>query len=241
MATFLTTLDTSSHIEKVILHSQRRVTLITPYLRLNQHLLERLRDADRAGVEIQLVYGKNELRQEEMDKLREIKRLKLYFLKNLHAKCYANEQHVIISSMNLYEFSEKNNRETSILLSAEDGEAMAAARREIESIIKAAKLEHPSGGVAATLRSIFGGAPSTGPENGRKRRPGTCIRCGDGIRYQPRAPLCDDCYGSWAAWGNEDYPEKKCHGCGTSAAVSKARPLCSDCFRQDPFTNSARF
>jgi len=239
MATFLTTLNTSSHIEHIIQQSQRSVTLITPYLKLNHHLLDRLREANKRGVEIRLVYGKNELRQEEMAKLRELKRLKMYYLEHLHAKCYANERHTIISSMNLYEFSEKNNREMSVLLSAEDGDAFTAAGAEIESIINTAKLEPPAGGVGAAVRTFFSSPAPAATPSPRKRQEGTCIRCGDGIRYQPRAPLCDECYDSWAAWGNEDYPEKKCHRCAKSADVSKARPLCPQCFRQDPFTRAA--
>lgn len=239
MARFLTTLDTSSHIEKVILQSQRRVTLITPYLRLNQHLLKRLREADSAGLEIRLVYRKNDVPDEELAKLRELRRVKLYSLEHLHAKCYANEQHIIISSMNLYEFSEKNNWEMSVLLSAEDADAFTAARAEIESIINAATLEQPAGGFGAAVRAFFSGPPSAATPAPQKRPAGTCIRCGDGIRYQPRAPLCDDCYDSWAAWGNEDYPEKKCHRCAKPANVSKGRPLCPECFRQDPFTRAA--
>lgn len=239
MPAFLTTLNTSSHIEHVIQQSQQRVTLITPYLQVNHHLLDRLREADRRGVEIQLVYGKNKLRPEEMDKVRELKRLKLYFLERLHAKCYANERHIIISSMNLYDFSEKNNREMSVLLSAEDGDAFTAARAEIESIISTARFEKPAGAFGAVVRTLFSSpAPAATPAP-RKRQEGTCIRCGDGIRYQPRSPLCDDCYDSWAAWGNEDYPEKKCHRCAKPANVSKGRPLCPECFRQDPFTRAA--
>ena len=239
MATFLTTLDTSSQIEKVIQQSQRRLTIITPYLKLNRIILDRLREADRRGIEIQLVYGKNELRPEEQAKLRELRRLKLYFLDHLHAKCYANERHIIIGSMNLYEFSEKNNREMSVLLSAEDGNAFTEARAEIESIINTATLEHPAGGLGAAVRSFFSGpAPAAAPAP-QKRREGACIRCGGGIRYQPWSPLCDGCYDSWAAWGNEDYPEKRCHRCAKPANVSKGRPLCPDCFRLDPFTRAA--
>lgn len=265
MATFLTTLDTSSHIEKVIQHSQRRVTLITPYLQVNQHLMDRLREADRRGVDLYLVFGKNQLRPEEMGKLRELTRLKLYFLDRLHAKCYANERHIIISSMNLYEFSEKNNREMSVLVSAEDGEAFVAARREIESIISAAVPQQPEGGFLEKMRAVFAKSadaslaspanPSPPPRSSSPARPsappksitppspqkreGTCIRCGGGIRYQPRAPLCGDCYDSWSAWRNEDYPEKKCHRCAKAASVSKGRPLCPECFRQDPFTRTS--
>ena len=39
----------------------------------------------------------------------------LYFSKNLHAKCYLNEKKMIITSMNLYEFSQVNNREMAFL------------------------------------------------------------------------------------------------------------------------------
>jgi hypothetical protein len=239
MATFLTTLDTSSQIEKVIQQSQRRLTIITPYLKVNRIILDRLREADQRGIEIQLVYGKNELRQEELAKLRELRRLKLYFLEHLHAKCYANERHIIISSMNLYEFSEKNNREMSVLLSTEDGDAFTAAGAEIESIISTARFEKPAGGFGDVVRTFFSSAAPAATPARPKRQAGTCIRCGDGVRYQPRSPLCDDCYESWAAWGNEDYPEKRCHRCAKPANVSKGRPLCPECFRQDPFTRAA--
>lgn len=36
--------------------------------------------------------------------------------KNLHAKCYLNENEAIITSMNLYEFSQMNNNEMGIHL-----------------------------------------------------------------------------------------------------------------------------
>ena len=38
------------------------------------------------------------------------------FCKNLHAKCYLNESTCIISSLNLYEFSQVNNNEMGVLI-----------------------------------------------------------------------------------------------------------------------------
>jgi phosphatidylserine/phosphatidylglycerophosphate/cardiolipin synthase-like enzyme len=38
------------------------------------------------------------------------------FVTNLHAKCYLNETTAIVTSMNLYEFSQQNNDEMGILV-----------------------------------------------------------------------------------------------------------------------------
>jgi hypothetical protein len=241
MAEFLTTLGTSHRIEEIIRSARQRLTLISPFLKLSPLLLERLKDADRRGVQISIVYGKSELAAEEQRKLQELSNLTLYYLKHLHAKCYLNERHVIISSMNMYEFSEKNNREMSVLLGEEDAEAIAQVRSEVQSILNAAEVQR-KGGVGAVLRAVFGrketsGRSSTEPK--KKTRDGYCIRCGDDVRYRPESPLCDPCYRSWAAWGNEDYPENECHRCGEEAKTSKAKPLCYDCYREEPFTTAS--
>jgi len=64
--------------------------------------------------------------------------LRLYFSKNLHAKCYLNEDKMIISSMNLYEFSQQNNREMGILIDTAnepDKQVYEDATRDMDSII----------------------------------------------------------------------------------------------------------
>lgn len=240
MATFLTTLNTSAHIEKLVMDAQHEVSLITPYLQISPMLLGRLKDAEQRGVQIHLVYREGDLRSDEARKISELRRLGLYCLKSLHAKCYANERHVIISSMNLYEFSEKNNHEMGVLLSAEDGAVTEDARREIDSILRAATPQPVPGGIMATLKTMFGGAEPAAPTPRAAKTPakGACIRCKTSIGYHPFSPLCDSCYSSWAAWGNEDYPERNCHRCAKAADVTKARPLCAPCFREDPFTRT---
>jgi hypothetical protein len=235
MATFLTTFETTSELEKVIRGAQARLTLITPYLKLHQTILDRLKDADARGVEISLVYGKEELTTAEQEKLSNLTRLRLYFLKDHHAKCYANEQNVIISSMNLHEFSQRNNREMSVLLTAEDGLAYSEARKEIESFLRAAEQRPRSSGILRLARSAVDAL--TASRSAPKSQAGHCVRCGVGIHYKPTAPLCSSCYTSWAAWENEDYPERFCHRCGEAADTSKAKPLCRDCFRKHPFSS----
>lgn len=140
MPQFLTTAGTSHIIEDIIIKAKSELVLITPYLKLSRILFERLTDANHRGVRIQLVYGKSELQSSERQQLNTLTNMELLYLGNLHAKCYFNESTLIVSSMNLYEFSEKNNREMGIVLTRrDDGECFADALAEAQSIINAAR------------------------------------------------------------------------------------------------------
>lgn len=142
MAEFLTTFGTSHFIEQLIISATKDLILVTPYLKLNQNLFERISDAEKKGIKITLIYGKDELPKQEMKRLLSFKNIQIYFCKNLHAKCYHNESSMIITSMNLYEFSERNNREMGILIEKDkDADIFRKALEEIESIKNNSKLE----------------------------------------------------------------------------------------------------
>ena len=91
MAQFSRTHGVASEIERLIVGPQQRLVLVTPYLKVSQILIERLLDGSRKGVAISLVYGKVDLSDEEMARLRRIPKLDLRFSEHLHAKCYFNE------------------------------------------------------------------------------------------------------------------------------------------------------
>jgi ribosomal protein S14 len=232
MATFLTTKSIAGEIDRLIRTADSRITLISPYLQVSEQFLDRLRSADRRGVQLRLVYGKNELKGEEKAKLCELKKVALYYSKDLHAKCFSNERSVIISTMNLYEYSELNNREMGVLLTDADADATREARAEIEEIVATATRE-PLGQFRVALSKLFRGAEQPKPSKATTPS-GHCIRCGAGGRYTPQSPLCGPCYRSWAEWQNENYAERFCHRCGEDADVTKAKPLCYTCFREAP-------
>lgn len=136
MAKILTTVGNSFHIEEIIKNADKILTFVTPFLKLSNNLIERIQDADKKGVQITLIYGKSELLKSEKDKLLKLTNIEVYFYQNLHAKCYFNENEMIITSMNLYEFSERNNREMGILLNEDDDKLLYDdAIREVQSII----------------------------------------------------------------------------------------------------------
>jgi hypothetical protein len=242
MPEFLTTRGTTHQLEQLIQDTDRRLTLISPYLQFSNNDLARLKAADNRGVETHLVLRTEKLRSEEQEKLRGFKNLSLYTLDNLHAKCYANEKCILISSMNLYSYSEANNWEMGVLLTDADGKAMIDARREINAILQASTQRPMPGMIRSLIANVFQRPPVSPTKKAvaPKKHEGFCIRCSDEIRYRPVSPLCGSCYSSWAAWENENYPERNCHRCGNSADVTKAKPLCTSCFRAAPFTPVSR-
>lgn len=89
-----------------------------------------------------LIYGKTELSSNEKMKITSLENVEVYFCKNLHAKCYHNEETLIISSMNLCEFSERNNREMGMLIEkSRDSDIFNETLCEIESIKNASVKE----------------------------------------------------------------------------------------------------
>ena len=137
MAKFLTTTATNYLLEELIKTASERLVLISPFLRLNERIKELLEDKNRLKLDVRVVYGKNELQPEEISWLQQLSFVRTSYCRNLHAKCYLNERHCIITSLNLYDFSQVNNNEMGVYLSrAKDSEAYSDAYEESQRIIR---------------------------------------------------------------------------------------------------------
>lgn len=119
MATFLDTTGISYRLEQIIKSSNERFILISPFLKINARIKELLEDKVRLKIDVNVIYGKNELQPEENNWLKSMNSIRSSFCKNLLAKCYMNEKEALIPSMNLYEFSQSNNNEMGIHVSRE--------------------------------------------------------------------------------------------------------------------------
>jgi phosphatidylserine/phosphatidylglycerophosphate/cardiolipin synthase-like enzyme len=120
MAKFLNTSGTTYHLEELIKGARDKLILISPFLRLNDRIKELLEDKDRMKIDIRVVYGKNELHPAEIQWLNALRFVRTSYCRNLHAKCYLSESAAIVTSLNLYEFSQVNNNEMGILIARED-------------------------------------------------------------------------------------------------------------------------
>jgi phosphatidylserine/phosphatidylglycerophosphate/cardiolipin synthase-like enzyme len=215
MPKFLTTSGIACEIEQILLTAQRNVLLLSPYLKISKILLDRVRDASRQGVKVFIVYGKKDLDNKEIMLLKQIKTLRLYYLDNLHAKCYLNEHSMIVTSMNLHEFSEKNNREMGILINKKDDyDLFISSYKEVLSIINSSSFKNLNqlSDKILSLKAF-------------------CIRCHSKIEYDISYPFCDICYSSWAKYKNFKYRESYCHHCGESYATTFISPQCPSCVK----------
>ena len=137
MAKFLNTSATNYFLEELIKDAKDRLILISPFLKLNDRMKELLADKNRLKIDVRIVYGKSELQPEEINWLKELSYIRTSFCKNLHAKCYLNEELCIITSLNLYEFSQVNNNEMGVLIRrSDDAELYKDAYEEAQRIIR---------------------------------------------------------------------------------------------------------
>ncbi|MDU9048859.1 MAG: phospholipase D family protein [Candidatus Electrothrix sp. Rat3] len=136
MANFLNTSALNFLLEELIRTAKEELVLVSPYLKLNERVRELLRDQS-GQVDIMIIYGKKDLQPEERKWLAEQKRIKIGFCKNLHAKCYLNENYCIVTSMNLYDFSQVNNNEMGIgLHKSQDRSLYVDAYKEVQRLIR---------------------------------------------------------------------------------------------------------
>jgi phosphatidylserine/phosphatidylglycerophosphate/cardiolipin synthase-like enzyme len=137
MAKFLNTSATNYFLEEMIKSASDRLILISPFLKLNDRMKELLADKNRLKIDVRIVYGKSELQPQEIEWLRGLTYIRTSFCKNLHAECYMNEEMCIVTSLNLYEFSQVNNNEMGILIQrGEDSQLYKDAYEEAQRIIR---------------------------------------------------------------------------------------------------------
>lgn len=152
MAKFLNTSATTFYLEELIKEAQERLIIISPFLQFNERIKELLEDKNRFKIDVRIIYGKSELAPKEINWLESLKSVRISFCENLHAKCYLNEQAAIITSMNLYDFSQQNNNEMGVYIKREDepelykdtyDEVQRLIRVSDEVRLSAEKIEEP--------------------------------------------------------------------------------------------------
>ncbi len=232
MAEFLTTNGTSYNIENIIIEAKTKLVLVSPYLQISKTFYERLKDASNKNVSIKIIYGKDELKPNERNSLAELKNVELFFFENLHAKCYFNETKMVITSMNMYEFSEKNNREMGVLIDRNiDKDLFDKAVNETLSIIQSAEpipLNKSSRQTIIEVKQVTNGLAKN---KFQKKIRGYCIRCEARIDYNVKKPYCSDCFSIWAQYENPDYVENVCHRCGEYDEATMNKPQCGNCYK----------
>lgn len=233
MAEFLTTNKTSSSIEDIIMDAKSKIVLVSPYLQISKTFYERLKDASNKNVSIKIIYGKDELKPNEKNSLAELKNVELFYFQNLHAKCYLNESKMVITSMNMYEFSEKTNREMGVLIDRiVDKDLYEKAVNEVKSILESSESVPLKKSERQTTAKANEQKSANPTQKTQTKLRGYCIRCEERIEFNPAKPFCTNCYSKWSQYENPDYEENVCHLCGEYEETSMTKPLDYDCYKE---------
>jgi phosphatidylserine/phosphatidylglycerophosphate/cardiolipin synthase-like enzyme len=224
MAKFIRNKGLVQKITDVIEEANKELFILSPYYYISKEHLEGLKEASSKRVKIILIYSKAELRQQEVNKLAQIKNLEVRYIENLHAKCYLNEDEAIISTMNLHEYSINNNFEMGVLFGVQqDIDNYNKVRAEIERIYKRSErrtIQDMKHGVIEAVTERINPKKYTEKARGfverkfDKKHHGFCIRTGVSIKFNIEKPFSLEAYKEWAQYYNFDYPEKYCHFSG---------------------------
>ena len=138
MVKFLDTQGVSAELSQTIKNANQRLVIVSPYLQVSHHIQQLLADT---SVPVSLVCRQEQLKESDRW-IENLPSVKVYFHKDLHAKCYLNEEQAILTSMNLYQFSQENNLEMGLLVSRRDQEMplYEDIRKEADRFIRISKV-----------------------------------------------------------------------------------------------------
>lgn len=251
MADFLKDSQLNSALEDIFEYAEEHLILISPYIKLHSRFKDILKaksNIDR--IEIIVVFGKNEkdpsksFNEEDLKFLMDFPNIKIKYEPRLHAKYYANESFSLLSSMNLYDFSQNNNIEFGIITRASniaeqiagnligteslDTQASAYFHKVIQNSQTIFEKKPVYQDKLFGLSKTFGHSeilidefPKNQDSNSVKKevkfadsRFGYCIRTGEKIEFNPKKPFNDKAFKSWNRYKDEQYQEKFCHYSG---------------------------
>ena len=237
MVEFCDTKEIAAGIQNIIQDARAEIVLVSPYIKADRQISQRLAYQANSNPEVRItvIYGKKE-QPEVRDWLKDLPAVELRFSPDLHAKCYLNEQEALVTSMNLYDFSEANNDEMGLRVSAKDDRDLYGKIREdvrriaANSEVRKAATVKPA--PASKARPAPQPAPSKPAPTSGIPKVGFCIRDKASIPANPIKPYCERCFRSWNRYKDPEYEEKHCHICGKENDSTMVKPLCLACYRR---------
>lgn len=231
MAKFINTRKAVSEIEDLIKNAGERLILVSPYLKLSKDFKELLTYRNSKDKITTVIFGKQELNPDEMKFLQGLRFVILKYNEDLHAKCYVNDDKMVITSLNLYEFSMANNKEMGVLIDKNDpadGQLFEDAFKEVDYINQTSQrfeLNAPKPAFTKHTNNNSVKEQYDTPQN--KGRNGYCIRTGVEIPFNVDKPLSYDAFKKWNEFGDPYYPEKFCHFSGeaSNGETCVSRPI----------------
>ena len=118
MSKFITGKELEDAIYNTIWETESRLLIVSPFIKLDNYFKELFdKHENNPKIHLTLVFGKNEkaveksMSKSDFDYFKKFLNVSIIYVPNLHAKYYGNEKQGVITSINLYDYSFKNNIE----------------------------------------------------------------------------------------------------------------------------------
>jgi len=206
---------------------------------------------------ITIVFGKNEndptrsINASDLEFFKQFPNIEIRYEKRLHAKYYANENAAIITSMNLYSFSQDNNIESGVLMSPPltrgiaknwigteslDDQAWGYFQRVIDqsALLYRKVPEFENGFMGLTRKYIKSviendNLDSFITKEKKVKEPqagfGYCIVTGTKIPFNIEQPLSKETYKTWTKKKEANYKGSFCHFSGEVGETTFSKPI----------------
>lgn len=118
MNKFITGKELEDAIYNIIWETESQLVIVSPFIKLDGYFKELFnKHENNPKIHLVLVFGKNEkavqksMSKADFDYFKKFLNVSIIYVPNLHAKYYGNEHQGVITSINLYDYSFKNNIE----------------------------------------------------------------------------------------------------------------------------------
>lgn len=118
MSEFITGNDLENVIYDIIWKAEETLMIVSPFIKLDDYFKEIFDNhQSNPNIHLLIVFGKNEkavkksMSKKDFDYFKKFLNVSIIYVPNLHAKYYGNENEGVITSINLYDYSFKNNIE----------------------------------------------------------------------------------------------------------------------------------
>ncbi|WP_210416850.1 phospholipase D-like domain-containing protein [Echinicola soli] len=118
MSKFLTGKELEDTVYDIIWETENTLMIVSPFIKLDDYFKKLFdKHENNPRIHLLLVFGKNEksvkksMSKADFDYFKKFLNVSIVYVPNLHAKYYGNEKKGIITSINLYDYSFKNNIE----------------------------------------------------------------------------------------------------------------------------------
>jgi hypothetical protein len=245
MGEFLTGKKLKNKVLDIIDSAEKKLTIVSPYIKLHDYYRKKLANkTENIQLITTLIYQKEKsgkklnISQHDLEFFKIFKKISIYANRRLHAKLYANESGMLLTSMNLYKFSQENNNiefgvyypANSSLKNRQDLYIRANIQQTLQNIIVKSSLEYTNiPTVQHDLFTAYYAAKTADRINNMSFPPeeGYCIRTGAAIPFNIRKPYSAEAFKDWVKEGSQVKYEHFCHLTGerTGEPITLAKPI----------------